>query len=761
MTSILGYAPIRTFAALHLQLNFYERSLSTMAWHLFRLGRWSFVHRKIVASIWVFLLVLGGVGASTLSGETSDKFELSGVESTQAFDLIKERSPGASTDGATAQVVFESQDGQRLDTLANKQAIAAALTEVKTKHVSSVADPFTGGTVSPDGRVAYATISYSEPSVELTATDIDALRAVKNQAERSGLDVAIGGDAIAPEGHLPTAELIGIGIALIVLAITLGSLVAAGMPLLTAILGVGIGLMGITTLSGFVDLSSVTPILGAMLGLAVGIDYALFIMSRYQQEVRKGGPLEEAAGVAVGTAGSAVVFAGITVVIALAGLSVTGISFLTQMGLGGAVTVVIAVIIALTLLPAILGFAGTKVTGGRLKFLKQRDPESTELTAGRRWINLVDRFKAPMLVGGILVAAVMSFPVTKMELALPDNSTAPAGSDQRVAFDTISDSFGAGANGPLIVVVDTKDAAVPVAAVESITAELESLKTDVASVVGPDAATLQQQLDAVQFTTITVIPKSGPAAADTKELVNTIRDRTDAVEAETGAHALVTGSTAVGVDISQELLAAFPVYLIVVVGLAIFLLIAVFRSLWVPIKAAVGFVISLCVSLGATVAVFQWGWLNQLLGLDATSPIVFLLPLLLTGILFGLAMDYEVFLVTRMREAYVHGRPAREAVLEGFQHSARVVTAAAVIMIGVFGGFALGDDVIIKTIGFGLTVGVLADAFLVRMLILPALMLIVGERIWWTPKWFGPITPNFDVEGESLDKHLDAATTAG
>ena len=732
-----------------------------MAWQLFRLGRWSFVHRKIVASIWVFLLVLGGVGASTLSGETSDKFELSGVESTQAFDLIKERSPGASTDGATAQVVFESQDGQRLDTLANKKAIAAALTEVKTKHVSSVADPFTGGTVSPDGRVAYATISYSEPSVELTATDIDALRAVKNQAERSGLDVAIGGDAIAPEGHLPTAELIGIGIALIVLAITLGSLVAAGMPLLTAILGVGIGLMGITTLSGFVDLSSVTPILGAMLGLAVGIDYALFIMSRYQQEVRKGGPLEEAAGVAVGTAGSAVVFAGITVVIALAGLSVTGISFLTQMGLGGAVTVVIAVIIALTLLPAILGFAGTKVTGGRLKFLKQRDPESTELTAGRRWINLVDRFKAPMLVGGILVAAVMSFPVTKMELALPDNSTAPAGSDQRVAFDTISDSFGAGANGPLIVVVDTKDAAVPVAAVESITAELESLKTDVASVVAPDAATLQQQLDAVQFTTITVIPKSGPAAADTKELVNTIRDRTDAVEADTGAHALVTGSTAVGVDISQELLAAFPVYLIVVVGLAIFLLIAVFRSLWVPIKAAVGFVISLCVSLGATVAVFQWGWLNQLLGLDATSPIVFLLPLLLTGILFGLAMDYEVFLVTRMREAYVHGRPAREAVLEGFQHSARVVTAAAVIMIGVFGGFALGDDVIIKTIGFGLTVGVLADAFLVRMLILPALMLIVGERIWWMPKWFGPITPNFDVEGESLAKHLDAATTAG
>jgi RND superfamily putative drug exporter len=580
---------------------------------------------------------------------------------------------------------------------------------------------------------------------------------VKDAAQESGIAVAIGGDAIAPEAHPPTAELIGIGVALIVLAITFGSLVAAGMPLLTALLGVGIGVTAITTLSGFVDLSSVTPALGTMLGLAVGIDYALFIMSRYQSEVRKGRPLEEAAGVAVGTAGSAVVFAGLTVVIALAGLSVTGIAFLTQMGLGGAATVIIAVLIALTLLPAMLGFAGNKVTGGRLTFLKQRDPESDEPTAGRRWIELVSRFKVPMLIGGVLVAAVMAFPVTKMELALPDNSTAAAGSDNRVAFDAISESFGAGANGPLVVVVDTMESADPVAAVDAVTTELQAIKTDVAAVVAPDPASLQQQLEAVQFATITVVPDSGPAAAETKDLVNTIRDRMDSIETETGAQALVTGQTAVGVDISQELLDVFPLYLVIVVGLAIFLLIAVFRSLWVPIKAAVGFVISLGVALGATVAVFQWGWLGSVLGLDVTSPVIFILPLLLTGILFGLAMDYEVFLVTRMREAYVHGRSARDAVIEGFQHSARVVTAAAIIMIGVFGGFALGDDVIIKTIGFGLTVGVLADAFLVRMLILPALMLIVGDKMWWMPTWFERITPNLDIEGESLEKHLAAA----
>lgn len=738
-----------------------------MAWHLFRLGRWSFVHRKIVATVWLFLLVAGGVGAATLSGQTSDTFDLKGVESTQAFDLIEERTPDAATDGATARVVFEAPDGQTLDTAANQQAITDALADVTTSHVDSVADPFTAGTVSPDKTVGYATITYTEPAVELTDTDTDALEAVKDKAEDAGLDVAIGGDAITEEAAPPTAEIIGIAVALVVLAITFGSLVAAGMPLLTAVLGVGIGLTGITTLSGFVDLSSVTPALGTMLGLAVGIDYALFIMSRYQSEVRRGRPLQEAAGVAVGTAGSAVVFAGLTVVIALAGLSVTGISFLTQMGLGGAATVVIAVLIALTLLPALLGFAGTRVTGGKLKFLKQRDPESDEPSMGRRWIETVNRFKGPMLVGGILVAAVLAFPVTKMELALPDDSTASAGSDNRVAFDAITDSFGAGANGPLVVVVDTKNADDPAAAVATVVADLKAIDTDVASVSAPEGEALQQQLDAVQFATITVVPDSGPSDADTKELVGTIRDTVADLPAETGAQALVTGSTAVGVDISDKLLEVFPLYLLVVVGLAIFLLIAVFRSLWVPIKAAAGFVISLGVSLGATVAVFQWGWLNNLLGLDVTSPVIFILPLLLTGILFGLAMDYEVFLVTRMREAYVHGRSATEAVLEGFQHSARVVTAAAIIMMGVFGGFALGDDVIIKTIGFGLTVGVLADAFLVRMLILPALMLLVGDRIWWMPKWFERITPNLDIEGESLAKHLDAedhspaAATAG
>jgi len=421
-----------------------------------------------------------------------------------------------------------------------------------------------------------------------------------------------------------------------------------------------------------------------------------------------------------------------------------------------------AVLIALTLLPALLGFAGKRVSAGKVKFLKNRDPEGDDgRSYGRRWVELVTRFKVPALVVGLAAAAVISIPVASMELALPDNGTAPAGSDGRLAYDLISENFGAGNNGPLVVVVDTKNADDPVAAVGTAVDELRSIGTDVAAVppvAGDDPrdqAALEQQLNAVQFATVTVIPASGPSDAATKDLVATIRDKMADLPAKTGAQALVTGQTAVGVDISQSLASVFPLYLVIVVGLAILLLILVFRSILVPIKAAVGFVISLGVSLGATVAVFEWGWLNNLLGLDVSAPVIFILPLLLTGILFGLAMDYEVFLVTRMREAYVHGTPARQAVVIGFQHSARVVTAAAIIMMGVFAGFALGDDVIIKTIGFALTIGVLADAFLVRMMLVPAFMSIIGERIWWLPAWLDRILPNVDIEGEMLMARLE------
>jgi RND superfamily putative drug exporter len=733
-----------------------------MAWYLYRLGRWSFRRRRVVVSFWIGLLILMGVGAGTLSGKTSDEFTIPGIESIDAFDLIKERTPDAAPDGATARIVFQAPEGEQLSSAKYQSAIDESLSSIDSPNVVAPLDA-SALTTSEDGRTGFATVSYAKQSVELTDADKTALEDSPEAAEAAGLKVAVGGDALQEIPAQGLTELIGLGVAVIVLLITFGSLLLAGMPLLTAIVGVGIGVAGIQIATGFIDLGSSTPTLALMLGLAVGIDYALFIASRYRHEVHVGRPRDEAAGRAVGTAGSAVVFAGLTVIIALAGLSIVNISFLTQMGLAAAATVAVAVLIALTLLPALLGFVGGR-TGGKVPFVKAPDPEDPTVknTVGRRWADFVTKHRVSTLVAGLVVAGVVAIPVASMQLALPDDGTAADGTGPRVAYDLIAENFGAGTNGPLLVVVDTKNADDPAAAVSSVVQKVESVKKDVASVVSPVPAAgatpeaveaFASQLSDAQFASITVVPKSGPSDADTQALVDDLRDAV--ATADGGAEVYVTGQTAVGVDISEQLAKAFPKYLLVVVGLAFILLMVVFRSLLVPLKAVAGFLLSVGVSLGATVAVFQWGWLADLIGIDKSGPVLFMLPLLLTGILFGLAMDYEVFLVSRMREEFVHGREAKESVVYGFQYGARVVTAAAVIMIGVFGSFALGDEVIIKSIGFGLAVGVLADAFLVRMMIVPAFMALLGARMWWLPSWLDKLLPNLDIEGESLSRHLD------
>ncbi|WP_229054695.1 MMPL family transporter [Aeromicrobium sp. Leaf350] len=738
-----------------------------MAWYLYKLGRWSFRRRFAVIGVWVALLLGGGVAALTLSGETSDSFELPDIESSQAADLVQDRT-GVTTNGAVARVVVQAPDGE---TLADYQAdVTAAVETLSTDHVVSATDPFAAGTLSEDGTTGYITVSYDRQASELAEADLSALDDAVADLEDADLTALVSGDAVSATELSHTAEAIGIAIALVVLTITFGSLVAAGMPLVTAVVGVGIGILGVTTLSGFLELSSVTPALASMLGLAVGIDYALFIMSRFKHEVQEGRDHEQAAAIAVGTAGSAVVFAGLTVVIALSGLAITGISFLTQMGLAGAATVAVAVLVSLTLLPAILALTGKRVVSGRIPGLKNRDPEAKGgVTTGRRWVDLVTRFRVPALLAGLAFAVVASIPVLQMELALPDDGSKPSSDEARQSYDLIADSFGAGANGPLTVIIDTAGADDPAAAVDEALAEVGSVDQDVAAVVPPvtdpsdpvAVQTFAAQLEQTQFASITVVPESGPSGQATKDLVADVRDALSSLEADTGAVPYVTGQTAAGVDISESLAEAFPKYLVVVIGLAFVLLVLVFRSILVPLKATLGFLASVGVSLGATVAVFQWGWLQGLVGLDAEAPVMFILPLLLTGILFGLAMDYEVFLVSRMREEFVHGREARDAVVHGFAHSARVVTAAALIMVGVFGGFAGSADIIIKTIGFALAVGVLADAFLVRMLIVPAVMSIVGKHMWWLPRWLDRAMPDLDVEGESLARRLEAEQSGG
>jgi RND superfamily putative drug exporter len=736
-----------------------------VARHLYALARWSFRRRWAVVSLWLLVLVLAGVGAKTLSGPTSDSFSMPGLESTKAFDLIKERSPGASPDGAQAKLVFQAASGTKLKDADERKAVEQAFAAAATSHVASSATPFDTGTISADGRTGYGTISYTVPATGLTDADKSTLQDAASAAREAGLTVAVGGDAgqdsAAPGGM--SSEGAGVLIALVVLVITFGGLLAAGMPLLMALFGVGIGISGITIATGFIDLSSTTSALASMLGLAVGIDYALFIVSRHRHELALGRDPEEAAGRALGTAGSAVVVAGLTVIIALAGLSVVNISFLTEMGLAAAGTVAVSVLLALTLLPALLGFAGPKVASTRLKLPWSRRRSADAVPLGRRWVDAVLRRPAVVLLAGLVLAVLVALPVASLRLALPDDGTAAKGSGSRQAYDLVAQNFGAGVNGPLLVVVDTAKADDPQAAVDAATAAVAGVKDDVAQLVpatpaadAPKAAktAYQQQLAATHLALLTVIPKSGPSDAATADLVGHLRTAVTGVEAQTGARVLVTGQTAVGVDISTSLSNAFPRYLLLIVGLAFVLLVLVFRSLLVPLKAVTGFLITILMALGATVAVFQWGWLGSVLGIEQGAPVMSLLPILMTGILFGLAMDYELFLVTRMREEHAHGLPARPAVAAGFEQSARVVTAAALIMFSVFGSFATSSEPIIKSIGFGLAFGILVDAFGVRMTLVPALMGLVGERMWWLPAWLDRRLPDLDVEGEKLAAQL-------
>ncbi|WP_432945964.1 MMPL family transporter [Kribbella sp. CA-253562] len=721
-----------------------------MATYLYRLGRFAFRRRRMVVFVWLGLLLTGIAGAATLSGPVSDGFSIPGTESQRAVDLLDERFPQAGADSGVARIVFQAPPGEQLAAPDNSAAVQGVLAELRTgPQVAAVSDPYTAQAISADGRTGYAQVSYDVAGQEVTPESREAVAAAVEPARTAGLTVEYGGDAMMEQGEQSAAEVIGVGVAAVVLLITFGSLVAAGLPLLSAIIGVGIGIAAITIATGFADIGSGTPILAMMIGLAVSIDYALFIMSRYRHELSTGLEPEEAVGRAVGTAGSAVVFAGLTVVIALGGLFVVNVPFLTQMGLAAAFTVVIAVAIALTLLPALLGMAGRRVLGGRIPGLRGGDPEGSggKPTAGRRWAGFVTRRPVAVLLTAVIGLGALAIPAADLELGLPDDSTAAPESTQRKAYQLLSDGFGAGFNGPLLMVVDVAGAADPQAAAAS-TANAVRALPDVA-VVTP--ATFNPAGDTA---VLTVIPTSGPSTTETTDLVEAMRDLPEAA----GADVSVTGVTAMNIDISNQLNDALLPYLSLIVGLAFLLLLLVFRSLLVPLKATLGFLLTVAATFGAVVAVFQWGWLAGLFGIEGqTGPIISMLPVFLVGIVFGLAMDYQVFLVTRMREEHVRGAAPGAAVVDGFSHSARVVTAAAVIMIAVFTGFILSSETLVQQIGFGLAFAVAVDAFVVRMTIVPAVMALLGRSAWWLPRWLDRLLPDVDVEGEKLRRRFEPA----
>ncbi|TDD70977.1 MMPL family transporter [Jiangella aurantiaca] len=713
-----------------------------MATLLYRIGRFSYRSRRLVGAVWLALIALAGVAAATLSSPTSDSFAIPGTESQEAFDLLQDRFPGSSPDGAAARVVFAAPDGDAVTDPAHQQAIADAVAAIEAgPQVAEIVDPFAAGLVSEDGRVALTEVTYAVDFLSLEPETRETLEDAAETARESGLRVELAGTAVEPEPELGS-ELLGIAVAALVLVITFGSLVAAGMPLLTGIVGVGVGVALVTAATAFVDLSTITPILATMLGLAVGIDYALFIASRYRHELATGAPGDEAAGRAIGTAGTAVVFAGLTVVIALAGLTVVGIPMLTEMGLAAAVTVAIAVVIALTLLPALFGFAGRRMLSS-LPGLRSRaavDPEDDDAPRlSRRWAGLVTRHPVVALTASVAGLAVLALPMLDVRFGLPDEGTYPADTTQRQAYDLTVEGFGPGFNGPLLVVVDG-------GSVEAAAAEVaEGLQgLDGVALVTPP------ELDQADRTAVvTVVPESGPSGPQTEQLVEAIRSELAGANAPAGAAVLVTGTTALFIDFSERMSQALLPYLLVVVGLSFVLLMLAFRSLVVPLKATLGFLLTMAATFGAMVAAFQWGWLTGV-GVDEVGMINSMLPIVVVGIVFGLAMDYEVFLVTRMREAYAHGEPAVSAVTTGFGHGARVVTAAAIIMMSVFGGFILNEAADVRQIGFALAVAIAVDAFVVRMTIVPAVLALVGDRAWWLPRWLDRLLPNVDIEGTRL-----------
>ncbi|MFE7565605.1 MMPL family transporter [Streptomyces sp. NPDC057539] len=721
-----------------------------MATFLYHVGRITFRWRWCVTFLWIAVLAAVGFAATKAPASPDDGFAMPGIESQKAFDLLDQRFPGSGADGASARIVFIAPSGEKVTAAENRAVIDDLVDEAADgPQVAGAVNPFQAKAVSEDGTTAYATVSFKAPAADLTDAGKEHLERAVEQARDAGLTVEIGGDALATQPAAGgSAEMIGVAVAAVVLLITFGSMAAAGLPLLTAVIGVGVSMTAIIALGSTFGLSLTSGTLASMLGLACGIDYALFVVSRYREERGKGRAAREAAGMAVGTAGSAVVFAGLTVVIALAGLSVVGIPMLTKMGLTAAGAVLVAVLICLTLVPALLGFWPNAVLARRVR--KGRKPRRTKTeNGGSRWARLVVRHPVPVLLLGVVGLGVLAVPAADLQLGMPGDEAKPTSTTERRAYDALADGFGPGFNGPLTIVVDTKGADDPKAAASVISKRI----ADTSGIVSVSPARFNEAGDAA---VLSATPSTSPTDTRTIDLVKTIRAERSGIEQQSGATYEVTGSTAMNIDVAKKFQDALVPYLVVVVGLAIVLLLLVFRSLLVPLKAALGYLLSVLASLGVVVTVFQNGHGAELLGVEQTGPIMSMMPIFLVGIVFGLAMDYEVFLVSRIREAYIHGDRPGQAIVSGFRTSARVVVAAALIMMAVFAGFVGAGESMIKMIGFGLAAAVLFDAFVVRMALVPAVLALLGDRAWRLPRLLDRLLPSIDIEGEAITRRHPA-----
>lgn len=607
-------------------------------------------------------------------------------------------------------------------------------------------------TVNAEGDVAYAQVVFTDALQNLTAEQRDAVKEAANTAQGNGVEVNLSQEIVQEISLFGPSEAIGVAVAVAVLLIMLGTLIAAGLPLLMALVGVAVGVGGTYVLTAWVEMGSMTSVLGLMLGLAVGIDYSLFIVNRHRNQLLGGMDLRESIARAIGTSGNAVLFAGITVIIALIALAVPGIPFLSLIGYSGAATVAVAVLVAITLTPALLSLIGTRILSKRQWAKVGSEPvgEDGEVvhTPRRSWANVTT--KHPWLVGiaTIVVLGVAAIPAASLRLALPDGGFEPAESTAYKSYKSIEDNFGAGYNAPLLMVVDLPQGSNETTGTQT----LAQVATQVRDRYDIAAITPGGFNADYSTATLRIIPTTGPSDEATEKLVQDMRTSLGEIGTQTDTTVKITGVPVIQIDVSEKLTEALPVYLSVVVGLSLVLMLLVFRSILVPIVATIGFVLTIGATFGAVVAVYSWGWLPDLFGVHNPGPILSFAPLILTGVLFGLAMDYQMFLVSGMRESFVHGAGARQSVVDGFNHGSRVVTAAAIIMISVFAGFIFAHLAMVRPLGLGLAFGVLVDAFIVRMTFTPAVMTLLGKWAWWIPRWLDRILPDVDVEGAKLSK---------
>jgi RND superfamily putative drug exporter len=715
--------------------------------------------RRAVLAAWlVLVLVVGGL-AATFRGDLATTFSIPGIESQEAADLLAREFPVAN--GGTLRAVFAAPDGSTLADPAVAAAIEASLQQATTvPGVVSVA-PLTP---SPGGVIGFADVQFLEEAQAVPPEAKDQVSAAMEAARSAGLQVEFGGSASFSEVHIGgIAEVAGLAVAAVVLLVTLGTVVAAGLPLITALIGVAVGVLSVYALSSVIEMSNVSSTLALMIGLAVGIDYALFIVARHREQLADPTmSVLESIGRAIGTAGSAVVFAGLTVVIALSALSIAGVPFLTIMGLAAAGTVAVAVAVALTLIPALLGFAGERLRPRSARRAATAPAAATEATLPEArggvwlgWARMIQRAPAVVLAVATALLLVLSLPVLDLRLGLPGNETQPEDSTLYQSYHLLTEGFGPGFNATILYVIDGEGQPA-----EQVTATANELAATIGQDPGVLTVTPPVLNPARSIAILNVVPLTGPDDEATTELVQRLRGEPRAVVEATGATAYVAGQTPAAIDVSDKLSDALAPFIIVIVGLALLLLIVAFRSLVVPVKAVLGFLLTIGSSIGVTVWVFQQGNLLDLFGVTGGAPIVAFVPVILIGVLFGLAMDYEVFIVSRMREEFHHTGDATRSVLQGMGQNGRVVAAAALIMTSVFGGFVFTPDPIIKSIAFALALGVLIDAFVVRMTIVPAVMFLLGRRAWALPGWLDRIIPNVDIEGASLPAHRPMASAS-